>query len=606
MTICLNLAELQQQASESLKKGEYSTAITIYEQCIEAEPADLANYWQLGLATLLHGDEMTAQAIWMSVLIQGDSAEYDEWTAELSYLLKQEVIRQTQCGNLLLAEKICFLILELVPSMPEVYYYLGICSQQRKEVDDAIDYLKKEIEINPEFANAYSSLGALLRDKFCGEIEQPIKYIEKALELKPDFPEAHFNMGACLHTKGEFDRAIEHLGKAIELKPDFAEAYYSMGLYFWNQGKTALAISKIQAALAFNPGLHIASRALNCITECKDLGYAPVIGQGYNFWDAMIFKDGELYRLYYLLGKSSARPFWSVGQLAAAISTDLRTWEYLGVVFEPDPISDWQSGRILAGSLYKENGIYYFFYAAAPPQPRTLEENIGLATSTDGITWQRRAEPFLRPDPQFYCTSLREGTQIHHGWRDPYIFKDPVTSKYYLFITSSCYGPNPAFQGCIGLAVADKIDGPYTVLPPVAYPKVPGTEEGIHYEMERPQVFYRNGLYHLFFSASTLHLNPKWVKQVGREQVTNCSLYWYVSESITGPFIPSSAKPVVPGSESTDLYGTSFIEAPDGQLVACGTHPGTSTLEVSTRFPVHWENSSVKILLNKGFQSIPA
>jgi len=37
----MNLAELQQQASESLYEGEYSEAIAIYEQCIEAEPTYL-------------------------------------------------------------------------------------------------------------------------------------------------------------------------------------------------------------------------------------------------------------------------------------------------------------------------------------------------------------------------------------------------------------------------------------------------------------------------------------------------------------------------------------------------------------------------------------
>jgi len=53
----------------------------------------------------------------------------------------------------------------------------------------------------------------------------------------------------------------------------------------------------------------------------------------------------------------------------------------------------------------------------------------------------------------------------------------------------------------------------------------------------------------------------------------------------------------VKGSESTDLYGTSLIEAPDGKLIACGTNTSTVTLEVSERFPVRWENGSIEILL---------
>jgi len=593
----MNLAELQQQASESLYKGEYSEAIAIYEQCIEAEPTYLTNYWQLGLATLLQGDEISAQAIWLSVLMQGSPEENDVWLAELVQLLKEAIVRHLQFGNFPLAERICLQALELEPNIPEVNYYISVCLQRRNEIDESIVYLKQEIKINPDFANAYSSLGALIRDKFCGGLEQSINYLDKAIELNPNLAEAHYNMAACLEDKCEFEQSIKYLEKAIELKPNFAEAHYNMGICLRKKGETDAAIGKLQEAFLLKPEFNKAFRAIDYLTKCKQSGYAPLVRQGYNVWDAIIFKDENLYRLFYLIGDSRVSPFWSVGKLGAAISSDLKKWEYLGVVFEPDSAHEWQSGRILAGSFYKENGIYYFFYSASPPKPLTLDEGIGLATSTDCISWQRSSNQFIKPDPQFYCSSLREGEQKHYGWRDPYIFKDPITGKYYLFITTSCKGEHPVFRGCIGLAVSSKIDGPYTVLPPAAYPMVPGTEEGIHYEMERPQVIYKDGKYHLFFSASPLYINPKWIKQVGRERITGSSIYWYVSDNVTGPFVPSSIKPIVKGSESTDLYGTSLIEAPDGKLIACGTNTSTVTLEVSERFPVRWENGSIEILL---------
>ncbi len=591
----INLAELQQQADKSLEQGKYTEAIAIYEKCIEAEPTYLTNYWQLGLATFLQGDEITAQSIWLSVFMQGNPEENDEWLAELLQLLKEAIVRYIQCNNFQLAEKICLQALELEPS-PEIYCYLAICVRRRDEVEQAINFLKKAIEIKPDFAEAYSALGALIRDRFHGEIEQAIKYLEKAIELKPNFAEAYYNLATCISDRGQADRAVKYLEKVIELKPNFAEAHCTMGFCLRSQGKIEQAISKFQEAIALKPDYSKAIRAIDYVTRCEQTGYAPIVRQGYNIWDAIIFKDNNLYRLYYLMGDSSANPFWSVGKLGAAISYDMKTWEYLGVVLEPDPTCEWQSGRILAGSFYQENGSYYCFYSASPPKPLTFDESIGLATSTDGISWQHSSDQFIKLDSRFYCSSLREGKEQHYGWRDPYIFKDPVTQKYYLFITTSCQGEHPIYKGCIGLAISNQIDGPYTVLPPVAYPMVPGTEEGIHYEMERPQIIYREGKYHLFFSAAPMYMNPKWIEQVGRERITNSSLYWYVSDNVTGPFMPSSVKPIVKGSENTDLYGTSLIEAPNGQLVACGTNMSTVTLEVSNSFPVLWESGTIEII----------
>lgn len=593
----MNTVELEQQAFESIHKGEYSEAIAIYEQFIDTNPYDLANYWHLGLATLLQGDEITAKAIWLSVLMQASPEENNEWLAELVQILREAFFTQIQLKDLAAAENICLQILELAPEHDESYFLMGICLHRKNEIDETINYFRKSIEINPSFANAYSSLGALFRNRFRNELEQAINYLQKAIELNPNLAEAHYNMAVCLQDKGQIDEAIAYLQKALKLNPNLVEAYYYMGMCLQNKGELDAAIGKLQEAIAIKPEFTMALRATEDFTKCKQSGYAPAVGEGYKIWDAIVFKDNDLYRLFYLMGDSRANPFWSVGKLGAAISTDLKQWEYLGVALQPDPAHKWQSGRILSGSAYKENGVYYLFYSASPPEPSIFDESIGLATSTDGITWKRCAEQFLKLDTQFYCSSLRDGVKKHNGWRDPYIFKDPKTQLYYLFITASCPGEHPTFRGCVGLAVSETIDGFYKVLPPVTYPLVSGTNEGIFYEMERPQVIYRDRKYHLFFSAATQFINPKWIRQIGNGQITHSSLYWYISDSITGPFLPSSPMPVVKGSQDTGLYGTTFVEAPDGKLIACGSNIDTFTLEVSERFPVRWENNSIEILI---------
>lgn len=313
---------------------------------------------------------------------------------------------------------------------------------------------------------------------------------------------------------------------------------------------------------------------------------------GNPLWDPWILKDGDVYRLYYLEGVEGTDPWWSYSRICGAISTDLKQWEPLGVLLEPELENAWESGRVCAGCTYQEAGTYYLFYSAGgQAAPHLHNEGIGLATSTDGIHFSRQShQPLLIPkaDDRWYTRSNWTG---HFHWRDPYLFKDLQTGKYYLFICASAKIPGN-FQGCIGLAVADKITGPYQILPPVITISE-DLEPWAYYHMERPQVIHRNGMYYLFFSCFKQFFNPDWLRTTQQNQINNSSLYWYVSDQITGPYQPVDPKNfVVPGSERTGLYGTSFLQTSTNPetTIAYGWYHRLHTLEVSDTFRVLWQD----------------
>lgn len=305
-------------------------------------------------------------------------------------------------------------------------------------------------------------------------------------------------------------------------------------------------------------------------------------------WDPWILPDGDVYRLFYLEGVEGQIPWWTVSKLCGAVSSDLEHWQALGPLLEPNPANDWESGRISAGCTYKEDGIYYLFYSAGGKDlPHLKNEAIGLATSTDGITFSRVSDrPVVMPDcsDQWYRRCNWTG---HFHWRDPYIFKRD--GKYYMFICASANAPGN-FQGCVGLAVADRIAGPYTVLFPAIAIPIDAIETWPYYHLERPQVIYKNGQYHLFFSCFKMFFNPNWLQTVNRQRITNSSLYWYVSDTITGPYHPvNSTDFVVKGSERTGMYGTNLLQlAASDEFLAYGWYHRLHTLEVSKTFQFDW------------------
>jgi len=143
--------------------------------------------------------------------------------------------------------------------------------------------------------------------------------------------------------------------------------------------------------------------------------------------------------------------------------------------------------------------------------------------------------------------------------RDPYIFKEEQTGKYYMFICASSKVTGN-FQGCVGLAVSEKfldLTSCYR-----CYKRTCRCSEGWpYYHLERPQVIYKNGKYNLFFSCFKQFFNLKWLQQVKHKKVTNSSLYWYVSDNVEGPYQPiNNDEFIVRGSEKTGMYGTNFLQ----------------------------------------------
>jgi len=71
-------------------------------------------------------------------------------------------------------------------------------------------------------------------------------------------------------------------------------------------------------------------------------------------------------------------------------STDLRSLQYIGVAIAPDP-AGWDSWALWAPHVIKNGSTYFMFYTGTdgPAGDPDTQQRIGVATSTDLITWTR-------------------------------------------------------------------------------------------------------------------------------------------------------------------------------------------------------------------------
>jgi predicted O-linked N-acetylglucosamine transferase (SPINDLY family) len=84
---------LQDDKQELWVQENYPQFIQILEDAIQSQPEELSNYWYLGLAYLLQGDEETAQLIWLSAIAEQPPEMSDDALQSLIHVLTTEAAR---------------------------------------------------------------------------------------------------------------------------------------------------------------------------------------------------------------------------------------------------------------------------------------------------------------------------------------------------------------------------------------------------------------------------------------------------------------------------------------------------------------------------------
>ena len=141
---------------------------------------------------------------------------------------------------------------------PDAQGYLrrGVEAHQRQDLDNAIAYYTRVIELDPAeisiVAEAYNNRGLVYSHK--GEYDCAIKDFDKAIELKSDYAGAFNNRGVNYRHKSKYGCAIKDFDKAIELKPDYADAYYNRALVYYKKSEARRTIDDCSKAIQLYAG----------------------------------------------------------------------------------------------------------------------------------------------------------------------------------------------------------------------------------------------------------------------------------------------------------------------------------------------------------------
>ena len=148
-------------------------------------------------------------------------------------------------------------LLQREPNDVEALFQAGYISFKLNQLDQAKEYFRKLIAVDPKHAGGaanFAALEARYNEKRVGLNEKtPGITLREVVQANPDSVEAHVNLGAQLITEGLSSEALTILERAVSLRPNSAAVQYDLGLAQLNEKKYEEAITSNKKALELQP-----------------------------------------------------------------------------------------------------------------------------------------------------------------------------------------------------------------------------------------------------------------------------------------------------------------------------------------------------------------
>jgi protein O-mannosyl-transferase len=146
------------------------------------------------------------------------------------------------------------------PRKARAWFNLG-AAQSTSDPDGARASLRKAIELQPGFPDAFVSFGVLEHN--ARNYPQAVLYFQEALRQDSRLWPAWYNLGNAWFAIGDYDRAIVSFERALGVNRDYYAAHYNIAVAHLAAGRPKDAIPHIRTVLDWEPNSAEGRRLLN-------------------------------------------------------------------------------------------------------------------------------------------------------------------------------------------------------------------------------------------------------------------------------------------------------------------------------------------------------
>ncbi|MFM6209821.1 tetratricopeptide repeat protein, partial [Planktothrix sp.] len=121
----------------------------------------------------------------------------------------------------------------------------------QQQYEEAITTCQKILQLQPNFALAYSTIG--LAKQLQGHLEEAKSYYKNALKLQPNWVEVQANLGTIYLQQKQWEKALKYYQISLQLKPNQVGIYRNLYTVFLNLNQPEKAIDCWYQVLILEP-----------------------------------------------------------------------------------------------------------------------------------------------------------------------------------------------------------------------------------------------------------------------------------------------------------------------------------------------------------------
>ncbi len=130
------------------------------------------------------------------------------------------------------------------PGKARPYNDIGAILIGKQRFEEAIDYLSRSVELDPQYPYAYSNLGlALIMSNRSAEA---IPLLKKAIGLHLRFEQAYINLAVAFNQSRQFQQTVTLLEGNSSWINERVELHYHLGVAYYFLGNRAATLAKLQ------------------------------------------------------------------------------------------------------------------------------------------------------------------------------------------------------------------------------------------------------------------------------------------------------------------------------------------------------------------------